>query len=159
MSRWPWSSWTDNFKGINDSMGHSAGDAVLKQVAGRIETCVRPGDTVARLGGDEFAVLLEGISDVTDAQACADRSLSSKDILICGSMGIASTHSGDEQTASVLLQQADTAMYVAKSKGRRHCLFNRSMQSSLMEPLELLADFPRHWSGGNSCCSISRWSF
>ena len=142
----------DNFKGVNDSLGHSAGDSLLVQVAGRIKQCVRPADTVARLGGDEFAVLLEGIRGIADATAAAERifgalqvpiDLDGKEILICASIGIATSDGDESHPAEALLREADTAMYVAKSQGRA-CfrVFEQSMQASMMERLELLADLP-----------------
>jgi diguanylate cyclase (GGDEF)-like protein/PAS domain S-box-containing protein len=115
----------DNFKGINDSLGHSAGDALLRQVAARIRESVRPGDTIARLGGDEFAVLVEGVSAVDDAIGVTQRifdaleapfRLDGREITTRLSIGIAA--SGDGYDAEKLLRDADIAMYVAKSQGK-----------------------------------------
>ena len=113
----------DDFKIINDTLGHAAGDAVLCAVADRLRECVRREDTPARLGGDEFAVLLPGASSV-DARWVADRlrvalmepvAVDGEWIPVRASVGIAETlgESGD-----VLLRRADSAMYVAKQKGK-----------------------------------------
>jgi diguanylate cyclase (GGDEF)-like protein len=114
----------DAFKAVNDTLGHSAGDRLLRGVAARLANAVRPGDTVARLGGDEFAVLLENIDDLTEAQAVAGRLLAAlrppldvdgKELLVGGSLGFAVTESGTE-SAEELLRNADLAMYAAKAE-------------------------------------------
>ena len=144
----------DNFKGVNDSLGHSAGDRLLTEVAERVERCLRPGDTVARLGGDEFAILLDDVASAEDATRVVDRIfhtleapfvLEGKEIIVRASVGIAV--SGDDSSggnADSLLRDADVAMYVAKSHGKGcYEIFERSMQVSMMERLELLADLQR----------------
>jgi diguanylate cyclase (GGDEF)-like protein/PAS domain S-box-containing protein len=144
----------DNFKGVNDTLGHSAGDRLLTQVAERVESCLRASDTVARLGGDEFALLVEDISDVAEATDVADRvlraleppfQLEGKELLVRGSIGLAIAPSGVEDArAEALLRDADTAMYVAKARGKGcYLVFDESMQVSMMERLELLANLQR----------------
>jgi diguanylate cyclase (GGDEF)-like protein/PAS domain S-box-containing protein len=141
----------DNFKGVNDSLGHSAGDRLLAGVAERLQACVRPVDTVARLGGDEFAILLEDVGTIDDATAVAQRIFSAletsfdagaKDIVARASMGIAiSGVNGAGSDVESLLRDADVAMYAAKAHGRnRYEVFEDTMQSTMMERLELLAD-------------------
>jgi diguanylate cyclase (GGDEF)-like protein/PAS domain S-box-containing protein len=144
----------DNFKGVNDSLGHTAGDHLLTEVAERVQRCLRPGDTVARLGGDEFAILLDEVESEADARAVADRifaaldapfELDGKEIIVRASIGIAIGGAGGTDTdADTLLRDADVAMYVAKSHGKGcYEVFERSMQVSMMERLELLADLQR----------------
>jgi len=143
----------DNFKGINDSLGHTAGDMLLVQVAERLTQCLRPGDTVARLGGDEFAMLLEDVHGLDDVTDIAGRilealhepfALDGKEVVVRGSIGVAVSGSGMRYDAGGLLRDADIAMYVAKSHGK-NCfrVFEPTMQVSMMERLELLADLPR----------------
>ena len=116
----------DGFKDVNDRLGHAIGDALLRQVAERIVSCVRESDTVARLGGDEFTVILEGGQRVEDAGQVATKILRSvadpyrvggEDIVITTSMGIAAFPL-DGDTAEDLLKGADIAMYSAKDAGR-----------------------------------------
>ena len=117
----------DDFKLVNDSLGHPAGDALLIQVAGRLLRCVRAGDTVARLGGDEFAVLLEGgIEDGLEVpRVVAQRVVESfdapfvvdgQDVVMRPSVGlaVAPTEAAPELCADLLLKEADVAMYAAK---------------------------------------------
>jgi diguanylate cyclase (GGDEF)-like protein len=120
----------DDFKFVNDSIGHAAGDALLVAVAGRLSKCVRPGDFVARLGGDEFAIITgDSTADATAADAVAQRVLESfiTPILLGGrlvpvavSIGI-SVMRDDTRDSASLLSEADFAMYTAKraGKGRR----------------------------------------
>mgnify|MGYP001253631910 CR=1 FL=1 len=116
----------DRFKEINDTLGHAAGDEVLKAVGERLRASLREGDTVARLGGDEFTVILEDVGTLERAAAVARKILAAfeppiavdgKDLFISGSIGLAAypDHGSD---AEVLLQHADTAMYHAKGEGR-----------------------------------------
>jgi diguanylate cyclase (GGDEF)-like protein len=116
----------DDFKSVNDTLGHTAGDELLAAVAERVRACLRPGDTAARLGGDEFGVLLEGAFD-DDAAEIAGRlvdamrapfSLHGREAHVHASIGIASGASG-AATADELLMQADVAMYSAKAAGKR----------------------------------------
>ena len=115
----------DSFKSVNDQLGHVRGDHVLLAVADRLRGCVRAADTVARLGGDEFAVLLEDLDDLDEAEHVARRMveaiaepvlLGDTQISIGISIGIA--FSSPETTADMLLREADTAMYRAKSAGK-----------------------------------------
>jgi diguanylate cyclase (GGDEF)-like protein/PAS domain S-box-containing protein len=129
----------DHFKMINDSMGHHAGDAVLRVMAGRLSTCVRPGDVVARLGGDEFVVILEGVRDEDEAVVVAQRIqdaialpfyLDGRELFMSVSMGIA-MHQPTVDRAEDYLRDADQAMYRAKTGGRaRHAMFRPEMRSS-----------------------------
>jgi diguanylate cyclase (GGDEF)-like protein len=142
----------DNFKRVNDSMGHPAGDALLVAVAERLRECLRTSDTAARLGGDEFAVLLEEATSETDANQVATRVLESlrqpyevagKEVVITASIGLAFNTGGAEST-DVLLRNADLAMYRAKGLGRnRHELFEPGMHSAVVERLDLEADLRR----------------
>ena len=146
----------DNFKVVNDSLGHEAGDRLLTTVAERLTACVRPGDTVARLGGDEFTVLLEDMDEARDGEqpllALADRIVqalnspvlvSGREVFTTGSVGIAAAF-GDERTPDDLLRDADTAMYQAKSHGKsRSVVFDRSMNADAVERLELETDLRR----------------
>jgi diguanylate cyclase (GGDEF)-like protein len=115
----------DDFKDVNDSRGHAAGDQLLKQVAERLRGCVRATDQVARLGGDEFALMVLG--EVEDARAVAGRVLKafSEPVLLDGqqvfvhaSLGIASTRPGEDRDTEALLRNADLAMYLAKAAGK-----------------------------------------
>ena len=115
----------DDFKSVNDSLGHRAGDQVLRAVADRLLTCVRPGDTVARLGGDEFAVLLDG-APMADAEQVAARivaelrrpfELAAGHRNVRVSVGIAAGRPGVD-TAEDLVSNADTAMFSAKKRGK-----------------------------------------
>src|SRR5262249_11870473 len=119
----------DDFKTINDSLGHAAGDVVLREAAARLETTVRPTDTVARFGGDEFAVLLDGVVDTQEAADVAARVLRTlernleidgKEVFPRASVGICmADKEHDIPAAEELLRNADVAMYMAKrdSKG------------------------------------------
>ncbi len=117
----------DKFKAVNDTHGHEAGDALLKEVASRLSTVLRPSDTVARLGGDEFVVLCEDIHGEADAMTIAARiraSLVDDELLVRGapsgvtpSIGVAMSGAGVEDPET-MLRQADAAMYRAKQSGR-----------------------------------------
>ncbi|TFV67310.1 UNVERIFIED_ORG: diguanylate cyclase [Bacillus sp. AZ43] len=119
----------DGFKQVNDTLGHAAGDELLRQVAARLGAAVRPGDTVGRLSGDEFAMILPGLVDPADAQGLAQRvagcfaepfRLEGTDVRVGTSVGVA-VHGqpGDERTADQLLREADAAMYRHKQRTRR----------------------------------------
>jgi diguanylate cyclase (GGDEF)-like protein len=135
----------DGFKGVNDSLGHGAGDELLRVVAERLRTCVRAADTVARLGGDEFAVLLEDITTQQDATRVAQRlidavavpfTIAGHDTTVTASVGVAFNRSDD--TADELLRNADVAMYAVKdSGGARYKLFALEMHSAVVTRVEL----------------------
>ncbi|NUP07642.1 MAG: diguanylate cyclase [Polyangiaceae bacterium] len=116
----------DRFKTVNDTMGHLAGDALLVQLAARLQTCLRDVDTVARLGGDEFAILLDGISDPDDARGLIDRiettigapfRIDDKELGASASIGLVIMGAGHARTED-LLRDADTAMYADKERRR-----------------------------------------
>jgi diguanylate cyclase (GGDEF)-like protein len=143
----------DDFKTINDSLGHGAGDEVLVEVARRLAATVRPEDTAARFGGDEFAVLLEGIVTDGDATEVAERvleafrepiQLADAEVFVRTSIGIAITRDGGQSTPSELLRNADVAMYIAKRDGKGgYRVFEESMHAEALERLELRADLQR----------------
>ncbi len=136
----------DRFKVINDSLGHLAGDAVLKEVARRMEQCVRGPDIVSRLAGDEFAILLQGEPMPETATKVARRileafeeplSVGGRSLQISVSVGIA-IDDGHYSTADQILQDADTALYRAKESGRnRFELFDEAMHRNAMDVLDL----------------------
>jgi diguanylate cyclase (GGDEF)-like protein len=138
----------DDFKRVNDSLGHTAGDQVLIMVAERLRSCVRMGDSVAHFGGDEFAVLLEA-SDADEASAAAKRilgdlgqpfPLEGREMRFSSSVGIAIEHSSDARAEDVV-RNAMTALHHAKAKGKGHvALFEESMHSSALDRLDLEHD-------------------
>jgi diguanylate cyclase (GGDEF)-like protein/PAS domain S-box-containing protein len=141
----------DDFKGINDSLGHSAGDRLLIEVAARLRAAVRASDTVARFGGDEFAILLEELDDPADAESVAERVLAAvsvptvidgRELYVRASAGIAiSGHNGAGVDAESLMQSADVAMYVAKARGKgTYEVFEQRMQAQVAAHTELVAD-------------------
>ncbi|HZS58696.1 MAG TPA: EAL domain-containing protein [Gemmatimonadaceae bacterium] len=141
----------DNFKAINDGLGHAAGDRLLCAVAGRLMSATRGHDTVARLGGDEFAILLEAVHDDAEALAVVERveaamrapvQLDAKDVIASASIGIA--RGGSASRADELLRNADVAMYRAKARGgASHAVFVPEMHAALLDRLELEADLRR----------------
>jgi diguanylate cyclase (GGDEF)-like protein/PAS domain S-box-containing protein len=136
----------DRFKIINDSLGHSFGDLLLRQVADRLRAQIRKQDTVARVGGDEFLVLLPGVETIAEVQSMASRIVSSltgefiiqgRSLSVSCSLGISifPEHGGDEET---LIKNADAAMYNAKEKGcNTFCLFTDEMNARVMERLTM----------------------
>jgi diguanylate cyclase (GGDEF)-like protein len=117
----------DLFKQVNDTLGHAAGDELLRQVAARLRSTVRPGDTVGRLSGDEFAVILPGLVEVEDAASLAGRiadcfaepfRIDGTDVRIGTSVGLSATRARASRTAEELLRKADAAMYRHKQRGR-----------------------------------------
>jgi diguanylate cyclase (GGDEF)-like protein/PAS domain S-box-containing protein len=116
----------DHFKRVNDSFGHDAGDELLRQIAARLQACLRETDTVARMGGDEFVAILEQVLDLELATKMADKLLAGccGDYELCGnrlrvtiSVGV-SLYPRDGQEADILLKRADLAMYRAKATGK-----------------------------------------
>ncbi len=139
----------DRFKNINDSLGHLAGDELLKAIARRLKDCLRPGDTVSRFGGDEFALLLEDVKDLSGATLVAERvqnamrepfQLGTQVVFSSASIGIALGH-GDYERAEDLLRDADMAMYRAKARGKaRHEVFDAEMHTRAVALLQLETD-------------------
>ena len=145
----------DDFKTVNDSLGHAAGDRLLCEVGERVVACLRAGDTAARLGGDEFAVLIEDIADGIQAVDVAERlmhgleppfHLEGKDVLVRASIGIVVSDGEMESQDGVeaLLRNADLAMYIAKDRGKgRYQLFELAMHDASVRRLDLKADLQR----------------
>ncbi len=136
----------DNFKVINDSLGHEVGDRLLAAVAGRLRSSIRAGDTAARFGGDEFAVLLEDVGGAEYAREAADRIVASLHVPIvidthelCPSFSIGVTVSNpDSDTVEEMLRQADLAMYRAKANGKaQYAVFDQAMAIDAMDRLTL----------------------
>lgn len=142
----------DNFKKINDSMGHGAGDLVLEQAASRISSCVRKPDTVARLGGDEFVVLMPQVKDRADYGKVAQRikkSLNSQmtiknvETSLSASIGI-TLYPEDGLDAESLMMNADTAMYRAKHAGGNSIVYyDRSMNEELKASIRMETNLRR----------------
>jgi diguanylate cyclase (GGDEF)-like protein/PAS domain S-box-containing protein len=143
----------DSFKAVNDSLGHSAGDVLLKSVSKRIRGCLRAGDTAARLGGDEFAVLLEDLDGIQGATRVAESILDAqqaplsyrgKEVFVRASIGVATADATRVKPRSALrtvLRNADVAMYAAKRRGKAHYeVYDETMHLSLLRRLELLSD-------------------
>ncbi|HXX90318.1 MAG TPA: EAL domain-containing protein [Acidimicrobiales bacterium] len=141
----------DNFKTVNDSLGHAAGDRLLQAVGERLVGCLRDADTAARLGGDEFAVLVEDIDGVEDAEALAERvveafrhpvALGGTELSATASIGIA--FDGPGADADQLLRSADLAMYRAKEVGKDRCeRFQAEMHATALARLEAEGDLHR----------------
>ena len=121
----------DQFKEINDSLGHAMGDAVLKEVSLRLESCLRATDTVARIGGDEFTILLEDVHSVEEVSRIADKLLNSlsgpadvagHELHLSTSIGV-TVYPLDDHDADTMLRNADLAMYHAKQEGRNNVQF------------------------------------
>jgi diguanylate cyclase (GGDEF)-like protein len=140
----------DGFKQVNDTLGHEAGDQLLRSVAARLLTTLREGDTIARLGGDEFVVLVEGSAPTGSAALVAERLLevlrepfevqdvARPTVSITASIGIAH---GNRVSAADLLRDADIALYEAKAAGRdRYVTFQREMQTAVEDRLTLELD-------------------
>jgi diguanylate cyclase (GGDEF)-like protein/PAS domain S-box-containing protein len=152
----------DRFKQVNDSLGHEAGDELLRQIGQRLRATLRPGDdlarldsdehTAARLGGDEFVALLEPLRRPEDATAVAQRlldALAAPYVLagheVCSTVSIGIvTSDRDDREPEALLRDADTAMYEAKRRGRgRYVVFSADMQERVRQALDLEADLRR----------------
>lgn len=142
----------DDFKIVNDSLGHEVGDRLLIEVAGRLSACVRPEDTVARLGGDEFTVLLEDAGGVDQAVRVAERisealrtpfELGEHRLTTSASIGIVIGGAASEEPGE-LLRSADLALYEAKSKGKaRYEVFEAATNHHFMERLRMERDLRR----------------
>jgi diguanylate cyclase (GGDEF)-like protein/PAS domain S-box-containing protein len=137
----------DGFKEINDTLGHSSGDELLVQVAGRVRAELRASDTVARFGGDEFAILVD---DSPDAPALAERIdlalqrpflVGEHEVQVSASIGIATSGAVDASTAEQLLRNADLAMYHAKAaESSRHVVYDPSMHATLVDRRQMESD-------------------
>ena len=142
----------DDFKTVNDTLGHLAGDELLRSIGGRLAEVLRASDTAARIGGDEFAILLEDADDDASVAALASRLLEvvnapfvldEKEVFVQGSIGIAIASEGAAAAITVedLLGNADIAMYKAKSNGKGvFAFFASDMRSTVVERLELRAE-------------------
>ena len=140
----------DDFKTVNDSLGHAAGDDLLIALSARLKDRLRGSDTLARLGGDEFGVLLEGLRDGREAATLAARllealdrpfSIRGHDLMAHGSIGIAM---GRDDGVDALIRDADVAMYLAKSRGKaRYEFFEQGMQDLVVRRLEFRSELQR----------------
>jgi diguanylate cyclase (GGDEF)-like protein/PAS domain S-box-containing protein len=147
----------DRFKDINDSLGHATGDRLLRLAGGRLQACLREGDTVARLGGDEFVISLPAVADSNDAMLVAGKILEAlrepfvvdgRELHVSGSIGI-SLYPADGQDTEGLMRAADTAMYHAKERGRDNYQFfmpalNEAAQRRLAIASRLHQALPLH---------------
>ena len=143
----------DRFKRINDSLGHGAGDAVLREVAERLASVVRPEDTVARFGGDEFTILCESVGGVLEAVAIADRlqrplrnplSLGGAELRLSASIGVALVEADDNGDGQHLIEDADAAMYRAKERGgARTELFDSAMRENAVRAMRIEQELQR----------------
>ena len=139
----------DDFKSVNDSLGHGAGDELLVKVADRLHRSLRETDTAARMGGDEFAILLEDALDVNAPAQVGDRILAAlrdpfdiqeQRVRISGSVGVA-LYTGPEQTAEEMLRHADVAMYAAKTLGKdRLTTFQRELHHATIDRHQLRSE-------------------
>ena len=136
----------DRFKVINDSLGHSVGDRLIREVAVRLRSCLREGDTVARLGGDEFTLLLPDVGQAVDAAKVAKKvldvvrmpfELDGRELFVTSSLGI-SLYPDDGRDAETLVKNADAAMYRAKEQGRDlYQLYTPALNATALERLAL----------------------
>ncbi|WP_218566460.1 putative bifunctional diguanylate cyclase/phosphodiesterase [Vallicoccus soli] len=146
----------DDFKDVNDSRGHAAGDLLLRAVADRLRGCARGSDVVARLGGDEFAVVVG--ADPATARWVGERVLRAlgdpvhvdgRQLYVGASVGVADTATSGERSAEVLLRNADLAMYLAKAAGKhRLAAFADGMDRAVREKADLTADLARALAEG-----------
>ena len=142
----------DDFKVVNDTLGHTAGDHLLVAVADRVRSCVRGGDIAARLGGDEFALLLEDAEDLNRAVVVCRRLLEAleaplqvdgQEIAISASIGMAAGRAGGGH-GDEMLRNADVAMYIAKAEGKnRYAVFEPTMHAALVERHALAAELSK----------------
>jgi diguanylate cyclase (GGDEF)-like protein/PAS domain S-box-containing protein len=140
----------DDFKDVNDSLGHGTGDELLRSVAARLREFSRQYDTVARIGGDEFAILVDDITDSTQAAGVAERlldtlrppiTLQGQQLNARASVGVALTNPDRAENAEDILRNADVAMYLAKQQGTSgYAFFAPSMHDNLLRRLALIAD-------------------
>jgi diguanylate cyclase (GGDEF)-like protein len=147
----------DRFKAVNDSLGHAAGDELLREAAARLSECTRAADTAARFGGDEFALLLEDDGNGLQPEVVAERIIASmrrpfglegKEVFIGATVGIAIAD-GDALGPDELLRNADLAMYRAKKEGGgRAATFESAMRTALLARIELEADLRHAVAGG-----------
>ena len=143
----------DDFKTINDSLGHAAGDEVLVEVARRLDESIRGADTAARFGGDEFAVLLEDVEHSQEAADAAERILEAlavpliaghKEIALRCSLGISVAAHESDADADEMIRDADAAMYIAKRDGKGgYRMFEPAMHEGVLARLELRTDLQR----------------
>ena len=143
----------DDFKVVNDSLGHRVGDQLLVAVAERLTGCMRPGDTAARIGGDEFVVLVEDLVRRADAEGVGERVaeelrapfvLQGRQVFVGASIGIAVGGVNEFVAPDDLLRQADVAMYTAKNRGRgQSVVYDSTMDAQPMKRLEMEADLRR----------------
>jgi len=135
----------DDFKDVNDTLGHAAGDELLIEVAARLEDAVRPGDLVARLGGDEFALLLDGVHDPAAALSVAERAVvalaapvevSGTWAHVGASIGLAMRHADSDPES--IMREADVAMYRAKGRGKNRVeRYDTTLTDAVVEPQAL----------------------
>jgi diguanylate cyclase (GGDEF)-like protein/PAS domain S-box-containing protein len=147
----------DGFKAVNDSLGHSAGDELLVQVAHRLRQLLRASDTVARFGGDEFAILVDHLAEGDDGTGLAQRisdalqapfDLQAEQVHVGVSVGIASRDSSATD-AEQLLRNADLAMYQAKAEGTGgHAVYDPGMHAGLVERVRLASDLRKALAEG-----------
>jgi diguanylate cyclase (GGDEF)-like protein/PAS domain S-box-containing protein len=142
----------DNFKRVNDRLGHPAGDELLVQLSTRMSRALRPGDTVARLGGDEFVILTEDLHDERDAVVVAQRIVDAatgryelgRDVRTWVTLSVGASAGGGDMDAGALLSEADAALYESKRAGRnRISLFDPAMQAHLRRRLEVEQELHR----------------
>jgi diguanylate cyclase (GGDEF)-like protein/PAS domain S-box-containing protein len=142
----------DDFKMVNDSLGHSVGDQLLVAVSTRLSSVLRPSDTLARLAGDEFTLLAEEIAGLPEAEQIAERLINAlrapflvagREMIVRASIGIA-MHRSPDTNAEGLLRNADVAMYTAKRSNKSHyAVFEEKMHDAALQRLELKADLER----------------
>jgi diguanylate cyclase (GGDEF)-like protein/PAS domain S-box-containing protein len=146
----------DRFKLVNDSLGHITGDRLLVEVAARLDSALRPGDTVARLGGDEFTVLLEDLTDRAEAERVAERMLDTltapfrlddRELYLSASIGIAVAP--PDADPGEVIRDADAAMYRAKAEGKgRHAMFDAALHAAAVARLDIETRLRRKLAGG-----------
>jgi diguanylate cyclase (GGDEF)-like protein len=151
----------DNFKVVNDSLGHGAGDRLLVEMARRLRHAVRPSDTIARFGGDEFVVLCEDIAQARDAVVVGQRiveatavpfDLDGREMFVTAAVGVALALDPEGATPETLLRDADAAMYRAKERGPgRVEVFDEALRARILERLELENGLRRAVQRGELC--------